>query len=241
MIKTVLFDLDGTMLPMDQDEFVRIYFVELCKRFCPELGLDEKSFIKAMWKATGAMIRNDGSEPNVDAFWNTFSKLVGKNVLSKIKDFDNFYENEFIECKAATKYNPAVPEAIKVLRNKGYITVAATNPLFPPVATNRRLNWAGVDKRDFAFVTTYDNCSFCKPNPLYFREICEKLKLEPEECMMVGNDVDEDMISASSLGMDTFLVTDCLLNRSESDSSVFKQGSFKDFLNYSRMMPDVKR
>lgn len=240
MIKTILFDLDGTMLPMDQDKFIKIYFTELCKRFCPVLGVDEQTLVKAMWKATGAMIKNDRSDLNINVFWKSFAKLLGRDVLNRVKEFDNFYENEFIECKASTKYNPAVPEAVKVLKSKGYRVIAATNPLFPPIATNIRLNWAGVDKSDFSIVTTYDNSSSCKPNPLYFAEILDNLNLEAEECLMVGNDVDEDMVSASSLNMDTYLVTDCLINRSESDYSAYKQGSFKDFLNYSRMMPDVK-
>ena len=240
MIKAVLFDLDGTMLPMEQDEFVRVYFTELCKRFCPQLGMDEKTLVKNIWKATAAMVKNDGGDLNINVFWKTFAQLSGKQVLKAVKDFDDFYAGEFAACKSACGYNPAVPESVKVLKSKGYTLVAATNPLFPPVATNRRLNWAGVDKSDFAFVTTYDNCSSCKPNPLYFSEICQRLALEPEQCLVVGNDVSEDMISASSLGMDVYLVTDCLLNREEKDYSEYKQGSFKDFLNYARILPDVK-
>jgi FMN phosphatase YigB (HAD superfamily) len=32
MITTVLFDLDGTLLPFEQEDFIKIYFAELCKR-----------------------------------------------------------------------------------------------------------------------------------------------------------------------------------------------------------------
>ncbi|MDD2504058.1 MAG: hypothetical protein PHG58_09485 [Clostridia bacterium] len=31
MLDTILFDLDGTLLPMDMNEFIRIYFGELGK------------------------------------------------------------------------------------------------------------------------------------------------------------------------------------------------------------------
>ena len=48
---------------------------------------------------------------------------------------------------------------------------------------------------------------------------------------MVGNDFDEDMIS-SKLGMKTFLVTECLINKSNSDISLFNKGSFDDLINY---------
>ena len=76
----------------------------------------------------------------------------------------------------------------------------ATNPLFPPTATQSRIRWAGLTPEDFEFITTYDNSSFCKPNPDYYREILGKLNLNAGECLMVGNDVGEDMI-ARTLGM----------------------------------------
>ena len=239
MLKAVFFDLDGTMLPMDQDEFVRIYFTELCKRFCPVLKIDDESLIKAVWKATGAMVKNDGSEPNINKFWKTFARLCGKGVLNYVKDFDNFYVTEFFETKAVTKYNPNIPEIIKVLKNKGYTLVAATNPIFPAVATHRRLGWAGVGKDDFALVTTYENSTFCKPNPKYYTEIMEKLKLEPEECMMVGNDVDEDILAGQAAGMETYLITDCMINRENKDFDSEKSTA-RELLGYARRMPDVR-
>ena len=51
---------------------------------------------------------------------------------------------------------------------------------------------------------------------------------KPEDSIMVGNDVDEDMCAAK-LGFDTYLITDCLINRSEKDINRWKHGSFEDF------------
>ncbi len=239
-MKAVFFDLDGTMLPMNQDEFVKIYFTELCKRFCPVLKIGDEALIKAVWKATAAMIKNDGSEPNINKFWKTFAKICGKDVLKYVKDFDNFYVTEFFETKSVTGYNPNIPEAIKVLKNKGYTLAAATNPIFPNVATYTRLGWAGVSKDDFAIVTTYENSTFCKPNPKYYLEIMEKLGLEPEDCMMVGNDIDEDILAGQSIGMDTFLITDCMINREDKEFES-KQGTPRDLLEYVRRLPDVRK
>lgn len=240
MVKNIFFDLDGTMLPMDQDYFIKIYFTELSKRFCPELNLESEQLIKAVWKSTNAMIKNDGSKPNKEAFWTTFARIYGKEILKYESDFDDFYTNEFNECKVAVKYNPVMPEIIKTLKNKGYTLVAATNPLFPAVATENRISWAGVSPRDFKHITTYENSSTCKPNPMYFSEIAEKIKAEPEECFMVGNDMDEDILSSEKVGIDSFLVTDCLINRSESDFSDYKNGSMRDLLDYVRKLPDVR-
>ncbi len=41
MLKTILFDLDGTLLPMDQDEFIRDYFQRLAQKVSP-LGYEPK-------------------------------------------------------------------------------------------------------------------------------------------------------------------------------------------------------
>ena len=95
-----------------------------------------------------------------------------------------------------------------------------------------------IDKNDFSVITTYENSKYCKPNPKYFIETCEMAKCKPEETLMVGNDVREDMISAT-IGMETFLVTDDLINRDNVDISGYKQGSLKDFYEYCLQLPDL--
>jgi hypothetical protein len=50
---------------------------------------------------------------------------------------------------------------------------------------------------------------------------------------MVGNDVDEDMI-AEKLGMKVFLVTECIINKSQKDISLYPNGDFSDLMNYVR-------
>lgn len=109
--------------------------------------------------------------------------------------------------------------------------IAATNPIFPKPATYKRLEWAGLNPEDFEYITVYDNSSSCKPNLLYFKDLCEKCGISPKESLMVGNDVDEDLCSAE-LGFDTFLITDCIINRNDKDYSSYKNGSFEDFYNY---------
>ena len=116
-----------------------------------------------------------------------------------------------------------------------YRVALATNPLFPAVATLSRIQWAGLNPEDFELVTTYENSRFCKPNPDYYREILGKLKLDGEECLMVGNDVGEDMI-ARRLGMKVFLLTDCLINKDNADISQFPNGSFPELLHYIRSL-----
>ena len=74
MLKNVLFDLDGTLLPMDQDAFVEGYIKLLAARMARR-GMDPERLVRALWAGTGAMVRNDGSRLNEERFWETFEPL----------------------------------------------------------------------------------------------------------------------------------------------------------------------
>lgn len=103
--------------------------------------------------------------------------------------------------------------------------------MFPAIATESRTRWAGLQPEDFALYTTYENFRYCKPNLDYYREILTKLGCAPEECLMVGNDVGEDMVTRE-LGMQVFLLTPCLINKSGADISAYPNGGFDDLLRF---------
>ena len=113
----------------------------------------------------------------------------------------------------------------------GLRTVLATNPLFPSIATEHRIRWAGFELDDFEFYTTYENSRSCKPNPKYYLEVLERAGARPEESLMVGNDVQEDMI-AEKLGMKVFLLPKLLINRDGADISAYPHGDFDDLIEY---------
>ena len=119
-----------------------------------------------------------------------------------------------------------------LVRNSGKMAVLATNPLFPHTATENRMRWAGLKPEDFSFYTTYENSRYCKPNPKYYEEILQKLNLKPEECIMVGNDLEEDILPTEKLGMQGFLLTDCLINKEDKDISGYLQGDFTELIQY---------
>ena len=97
-ITTVLFDLDGTLLPMDQDLFVKSYFGKLAEKMAPR-GYDPDGLIKAVWGGTAAMVQNSGKSTNEEVFWNFFSGIYGEKALRDIPVFQEFYEVEFQEAR----------------------------------------------------------------------------------------------------------------------------------------------
>ena len=57
------------------------------------------------------------------------------------------------------------------------------------------------------------------------------LGVSPAECLMVGNDVSEDMI-AETLGARVFLLTDDLINSKNADISVYPHGSYEELIAF---------
>ena len=229
-ITTVLFDLDGTLLPMDQDTFIHAYFGGLARKLIPH-GYEKDSLFAAIWAGTRAMVKNNGEKKNEDAFWDVFSSTYGQEFKHNIELFDDFYANDFCHVQKSCGYTKKAAEVITLLKKKGYRIALATNPLFPATATEQRIGWAGLSPNDFELYTTYENSNYCKPNLDYYRAVMNKLSVTPEECLMVGNDVGEDMI-ATELGASVFLLTDCLINKENVDISVYPNGNFDALLNY---------
>ena len=227
---TILFDLDGTLLPMEQESFMKAYFGGLARKLFPH-GYEKDPLISAIWAGTKAMVKNNGEKLNEEVFWDVFSGILGEKTRNDIVYFDEFYANDFPRVKDACGYTPRSAELIKLIKEKGLRVALATNPLFPSTATEQRISWAGLSHTDFEIFTTYENSHYCKPNPDYYREVINKLGVTPEECLMVGNDVEEDMI-AEALGMKVFLLTDCIINRENKDISAYPHGSFDELFDF---------
>lgn len=237
-MNTFIFDLDGTLLPMPSQElFLEAYFKALVGKVTG-FDLDEKKLVKAVWAGTKAMIENDGTITNEQRFWDTFCTILGKEVRRLEPVFEDFYRNEFEEAKSTTNTNPIAWECIKLLKEKGYHIILATNPIFPRIATLTRIAWAWLNAEDFELITTYENSTYCKPNLAYYNEIIKTVNKSPKECIMVGNDVKEDMCAAA-LGMDTFLLNDCLINNDETDISIYTQGNFMDLKVLIEKLPKL--
>ena len=231
-VKLVLFDLDGTLLPMDQDVFLKAYFGGLVRAMAPH-GYEPTALIEAIRKGSDAMIANSGDKLNEEAFWETVTAIYGERIRTDGRYFDDFYlaPDGFDKIQSFLGYTERARETVDLVKSLGIRVALATNPVFPSIATEKRIAWAGLKPSDFELYTTYENCRFCKPNLAYYKEIIEKLGVSAEDSLMVGNDVGDDMV-AERLGMKVFLLTDCLINKTEKSPSDYPNGGFGELISF---------
>lgn len=229
-IKAILFDLDGTLLPMDQEKFLKAYIGGLAKAAEPH-GYEPMTITSSILAGTAAMIKNNGEKTNEAVFWDAMAKVYGEAVMEDIHIFDEFYQTDFQKIKDVCGFTPQAATVVSKIKEKGLRVALATNPLFPTVATESRIRWAGLDPKDFEAFTTYETSKYSKPNLNYYNELLLELGVKPEECLMVGNDVADDMV-VTKLGMSVFLLTDCLINTKNEDISIYPHGGFDELLSY---------
>ena len=236
MRHTVFFDLDGTLLPLETESFFRAYMTEI-KRSGALDRIDKHKGEEVFGKAVYAMLGNNGMVHNKEVFFTAIAQMSGTLEHEIMPHFDRFYEDGFIKTKVHTRADRRVRQAVDTLKDKGYCLVLATNPVFPPVATNQRIAWAGLETDDFDYISYYDNSHYCKPNPQYYKEILGKIGTSADKCYIVGNDVTDDM-SALSLGFEGFLVLDHVIGDPERIPQC-KQGDYSALLGFAKSLPAV--
>ena len=187
--KAILFDLDGTLLPMDQNEFTKKYFAELSKKLAPMGIIAPEKVPESIWYGTKCMVKNDGTQTNTEIFWENFSSYtaISGDELEGIRNTcDSFYTTEFHRARVTCRENPLARTAVELASCDGSRKVVlASNPVFPMVGQLSRLSWVGLTENDFSLITAYENQRFCKPNPKYYLDICRTLELNPDECLMM--------------------------------------------------------
>lgn len=236
-MNTILFDLDGTLLNMNTEYFIDKYYKLLARDFA-YLG-DSEKFIKAFNVGYFDMVKNQTDKSNLEVFEESFKNTYPEYNLDFYNRIVKFYETSFNEIAEGFCDGGLAQELVKILKDKGYKLVIATNPVFPRNATLSRLSWIGVDHEDFEMITTFEDFSRCKPSKEYYQDILDKLNLTSENCLMVGNDVKEDL-AIRALGVKTYLVTDNILNRENIEFTKDYQGSFEELIEFAKKLPKVE-
>lgn len=226
--EAILFDLDGTLMPMSNETFLNLYI--------PELGRKLKDYVapetlnEALWASLGVMLQDVGDKTNEMVFFENFRKRLGNDLVDELEPlFYEFYDREFEVLKQGVGDNSVMVEAVSLLKEKGYRLVVATNPMFPENAVLKRLEFSGLDPKDFEFISNYTLHTRCKPNPDYYQEVLDHTGLKVEHCLMVGNDAYEDAV-VREMGMHAWLLTDYLIE-GKYENHVEWKGSRLEFLD----------
>ena len=229
-MKCVLFDLDGTLLPLDQDEFINEYFKALYTHIARG-GFSLERFSPPFKQGIYAMVKNDGHMTNEERFWFSMEAEIpsAREIFTPM--LDDFYNNEFDKLISVTRPSSLARELVDFCHGNGLSTALATTPIFPRIATEKRMAWAGLKPSDFLAVTTYENAKYAKPSPEYFTSLCEEIGFAPEECIMVGNDAKDDL-GAREAGIPVFLLTNDFLNRENIDVSDVPKGGVEDLKRF---------
>jgi len=237
VIRAILFDLDGTLVHYDFDTFVREYLVALGAKLANMV--EPGRLVRQVMKSTDAMVRNlDPRKTNREVFAEDFFPAIGipEDVLMPV--FDDFYRSDFpqIKDRLGIRAHPAARRMIERLISRGLEVVIATNPVFPLIAIEERMRWGGLEGIPYRLVTSYETMHFCKPNREYYEEVLSLIGRKPEECFMVGNDVEEDLV-AGTLGMKTYLVEDFLLDRGRAKNHPDFRGTFEELVDFMERGP----
>jgi FMN phosphatase YigB (HAD superfamily) len=237
MFDTILFDLHGTLLPIDLQRFLQIYFQEMGMYF--QDLIDPGLIQKYVMTATNAMLDHPGDQTNETVFMEKFKSLVDQPITVFKQRFDEFYDRGFLKGQKAAAPIPMIPEIIKLLKQKGYQLVVATNPVFPKKAIRHFIQWAGLELGDFSYLSCFEDNHYCKPKPQFFGEILQRIGKVPNQCLMVGNDSQEDL-GAESLGIKTYIITDYLIQQTPGEIQCTYQGTYDDLYQFVANLPPVR-
>ena len=226
---TLLVDLDNTLLANEMAEFLPVYLNSLSKIF-PRWSREE--FVKDLMAATQGMIRKDLPEATLEqAFDQVFYPSLGIDKVSMGSDLNRFYMNEFGDLGYLTQRRPEAIELVKHAFSEQWDVVVATNPIFPKIAIQKRLSWAGFAKSTpFKFITSFEDFHFAKPNPAYYAEILALLGCPDQPALMVGDSLEDDILPASKLGISGYLVTNHPVELPAGLDALIEQGPLKNIL-----------
>jgi FMN phosphatase YigB (HAD superfamily) len=205
MTLTLLLDLDDTLLNTNLQTFMPAYFQALANEMESQITptLMFRALISGMQKMNES---DDFSKTLKEVFDAEFYPQLSMEQGTLDSVIENFYDTVFPTLQNLTSPKEGAKEFIEWATKKKYRIAIATDPLLPTKATHHRLRWAGFEPEQFEIVSTYENFHFSKTYPAYYAEVLGKMGWHDLPILMVGNDVDRDIIPAKKLGLKTFLV-----------------------------------
>lgn len=204
-LQAILFDLDNTLILFDEERYFGAYMRKIAMAFADLMPPDQ--FASLILASTQSLLENRGKRLNVDHFMKVFSGLMKAPADELWDRFEAFYAAEYDQFRSLVRPTPDVLNVFNEIKSLPIKRILATNPMWPEHIQEKRVIWSGLKPDDFHFIAHISNSTFCKPQIEYYEEICRLTRVDPEHCLMVGDDPVNDMI-AGELGMKTYLTLD---------------------------------
>jgi len=242
MSLTLLLDLDGTLLDTNLAVFMPAYFGALSKHMASHTA--PESMLRALLAGVNLMYESEDPEHTLEEIFDAdFYPKLGFTKHELIHVIEDFYENVFPTLATHTRQRPEAVPLIEWAASCGYRIAIATDPLFPRKATYHRLRWAGFDPERFELVSTYEHFHFTKTHPAYYAEVLGRLGWPEGPVLMVGNDIERDLVPAHRLGLKTYFI-----DEGSASSPGFEAGSgaladlrpWLESTNLSALEPSLK-
>jgi len=205
MIKAILLDLDNTLIANPDHLFAPAY-----------LGLAEE-FFEERWRFSGysqvlvntmreMMGHRDMLRSNIQVALDVIKNETERSQSEIWQTTRDFYHESYPSLKSCVTQVEGGAELIAILKAQDYKVIIATNPVYPAEAIRQRLIWAGLndDFSYYALVTHSENMHFTKPSSAYYAEILGRVGVEPDEVVMVGDSIRNDIIPAAALGLHSY-------------------------------------
>ena len=202
--KCLLFDLDDTLL-RNSWKLLPSFIAKTClalRKDCGSLGT-----VRGLRALKKIEFNTKVSLINHERFINVFSDTTQIPIEKSRNFFDEIVPNILVGCRH--HFETILPAKLFVELFRGKVPlVLATNPILPESITNQRIQWAGLETKDFQLVTHSENMHYCKPSLEYYEEILCRLNetgISKNECLFIGNDPRNDGV-AVNCGITTILI-----------------------------------
>ncbi|HLO14193.1 MAG TPA: DinB family protein [Anaerolineales bacterium] len=205
MSLTLLLDLDDTLLDTHLDTFMPAYFQTLSEHLASHSAPDV--LLRSL--LAGMNLMNESEDPTrtlEEIFDTDFYARLGSSKQDLIPVIEEFYDHVFPLLGRHTRPRPDAVPLVEWALGCGYRVAIATDPFFPRKATYHRLRWAGFDPERFELISTFEHFHFSKMHPAYYAEALGRLGWPEGPILMVGNDIDRDLVPAHRLGLKTFFI-----------------------------------
>jgi FMN phosphatase YigB (HAD superfamily) len=242
MSLTLLLDLDDTLLDTNLEAFVPVYFQALSQHLANYI--DSNTMLRALIAGWALMSANEDSTRTLqEIFDSDFYPKLGA-AREEVADLvEKFYDDVFPTLAQYTRPRPDAVPFVDWALSCGYRIAIATDPFFPRKGTYHRLRWAGFDPERFELVSSFEHFHFTKTHPAYYAEVLGRLGWPEGPVLMVGNDVDRDLIPADRLGLKTYLVDGDSASSPGFEAGCGKLGDLRPWLesiNLSTLEPSFK-